>query len=136
MPFLAKNASQFHKNDIVQRLANFLWFGQHYQCAHEHTSLILFVGQLIIIQFQIIAMFIDMRFDLYLAGKFSSLGACVARSPGVFIIVPLLVTLLMGSGVQQFSFTSDVFYLFVPAHAKSIHDRVKLQELFPENLTQ
>ena len=81
-------------------------------------------------------MFSNIRFDFYLAGKFSSLGAYVARSPGVFIIVPLLVTLLMGSGVQQFDFTSDVFYLFVPAHAKSIHDRVKLQEIFPENLTQ
>ena len=81
-------------------------------------------------------MFCDRRFDLYLAGKFGSLGGCVARSPGMFIIVPLLVTLLMGSGVRQFNFTSDVFYLFVPPHAKSIHDRLKLQELFPENLTQ
>ena len=89
-----------------------------------------------IIQFQINAMLINTRFDLFLAGKFSSLGACVARSPGVFILVPLLITLLMGSGVQQFNYMSDVFYLFVPAHAKSIHDRVKLQELFPENLTQ
>ena len=76
------------------------------------------------------------RFDLYLAGQFSSLGACVARSPGVFIIVPLLLTLLMGSGVQQFTYMSDVFYLFVPVHARSIQDRIKLQELFPENLTR
>ena len=81
-------------------------------------------------------MFIDERFDLYLGDKFSVLGACVAKSPGVFIIVPLLLSLLMGSGVQQFYYLSDVFYLFVPVHAKSIQDRIKLQEIFPENLTQ
>ena len=61
-----------------------------------------------------------LRFDLYLAGHFSTLGACVARSPGVFILVPLLLTLLMGSGLQQFNYMSDVFYLFVPVHAESI----------------
>ena len=77
-----------------------------------------------------------LRFDLYLAGHFSTLGACVARSPGVFILVPLLLTLLMGSGLQQFNYMSDVFYLFVPVHAESIQDHNRLQELFPENMTR
>ena len=60
----------------------------------------------------------------------------MARSPGIFILVPLLITLLMGSGVQQFNYMSDVFYLFVPVDAKSIQDHSRLQDVFPENLTR
>ena len=73
---------------------------------------------------------------MFLAGHFGSLGSCVARSPGIFILVPLLVTLLMGSGVQQFSYMSDVFYLFVPVDAKSIVDSNRLQRIFPENVSR
>jgi len=50
-------------------------------------------------------------------------------------MVPFLLTMLMGSGLQQFNYMSDVFYLFVPVHAKSIQDHSRLQELFPENMT-
>jgi len=76
------------------------------------------------------------RVDLLLSSQFSLLGSWVARSPGIFILVPLLLTLLMGSGVQQFRYTSDIFTLFVPVDAKSIEDAKKIQFAFPENLTR
>ena len=81
-------------------------------------------------------MFNYRRFDLYLASKFSALGSCVGRSPGVFILVPILITMLMGSGVQQFVYLSDIFYLFVPVDARSIQDHSKINSYFPENLTR
>ena len=71
------------------------------------------------------------RFDLLLSAKFESLGSWVARSPGTFILFPILITLLMGSGIQQFSYASDVFYLFVPVTARSIRDADQLRTLFP-----
>ena len=76
------------------------------------------------------------RFDLFLSGKFESLGSWIARSPGSFILVPLLLTLLMGSGVQNFVYASDVFYLFVPEDAQSITDAKTIQEIFPSNVTR
>ena len=71
------------------------------------------------------------RFDLLLSARFESLGSWVARSPGTFILFPILITLLMGSGIQQFSYASDVFYLFVPVTARSIRDADQLRTLFP-----
>ena len=73
------------------------------------------------------------RFDIFLSSKFESLGSWIARSPGTFILFPTLLTLLMGSGLQQFSYASDVFYLFVPVHAKSIEDADLIRHFFPLN---
>jgi len=76
------------------------------------------------------------RFDLYLASKFESLGSWIARSPGTFILFPILFTLLMGSGMQQFNYSSDIFYLFVPVNAKSIDDVEVIRSLFPRNVSR
>ena len=76
------------------------------------------------------------RFDLFLSEKFESLGSWIARSPGIFILVPLLVTLLTGSGVQNFVYASDVFYLFVPVDAQSISDAATIQAIFPRNVSR
>ena len=76
------------------------------------------------------------RFDLFLSERFESLGSWIARSPGIFILVPVLVTLLMGSGVQNFVYASDVFYLFVPVDAQSITDVKTVRGLFPPNASR
>ena len=76
------------------------------------------------------------RFDLFLSEKFELLGSWIARSPGIFILVPVLLTLLTGSGVQNFVYASDVFYLFVPVDAQSIRDAGTIQSLFPRNVTR
>ena len=76
------------------------------------------------------------RFDLFLSAKFGSLGSWIARSPGTFILVPLLATLTMGSGVQNFVYASDVFYLFVPVNAQSITDAASIQDIFPRNVSR
>ena len=76
------------------------------------------------------------RFDLFLSARFESLGSWIARSPGIFILVPALVTLLMGSGVQNFVYASDVFYLFVPVDAQSITDVNTISGLFPPNVSR
>ena len=76
------------------------------------------------------------RFDLFLSARFESLGSWIARSPGIFILVPVLVTLLMGSGVQNFVYASDVFYLFVPVDAQSITDANTISGLFPPNVSR
>ena len=76
------------------------------------------------------------RFDLFLALKFESLGAWIARSPGTFIFMPILLTLLMGSGMQQFNYSSDIFYLFVPVNAKSVDDSQVIRSHFPRNVTR
>ena len=71
------------------------------------------------------------RFDLVFSSKFESLGSWIARSPGTFILFPILITLLMGSGLQQFTYASNVFYLFVPVTAQSIQDAKTIETLFP-----
>ena len=76
------------------------------------------------------------RCDLLLSSKFESLGSWIARSPGTFILFPILITLLMGSGLQQFNYASDVFYLFVPVTAQSIEDARTIETLFPPNASR
>ena len=76
------------------------------------------------------------RFDLFLSERFESLGSWIARSPGIFILIPVLVTLLMGSGVQNFVYASDVFYLFVPVDAQSLTDVKTVRGLFPANVSR
>ena len=76
------------------------------------------------------------RFDLVLSSKFESLGSWIARSPGTFILFPILITLLMGSGLQQFNYASNVFYLFVPVTAQSIEDAHTIATLFPPNASR
>ena len=73
------------------------------------------------------------RFDLVLSSKFESLGSWIARSPGTFILFPVLVTLLMGSGLQNFRYASNVFYLFVPVTAQSLKDAKSIESIFPHN---
>ena len=76
------------------------------------------------------------RFDLVLSSKFEALGSWIARSPGTFILFPILMTLLMGSGLQQFNYASNVFYLFVPVTAQSIKDAKTIETLFPINASR
>ena len=76
------------------------------------------------------------RFDLFLSARFESLGSWIARSPGTFILFPIIFTLLMGSGLQQFNYASDVFYLFVPVNAQSIEDANVIRQLFPRNVSK
>ena len=76
------------------------------------------------------------RFDLFLSARFESLGSWIARSPGTFILFPIIFTLLMGSGLQQFKYASDVFYLFVPVNAQSIEDANVIRQLFPRNVSK
>ena len=76
------------------------------------------------------------RFDLVLSSKFESLGSWIARSPGTFILFPILMTLLMGSGLQKFNYASNVFYLFVPVTAQSIKDAMTIETLFPPNASR
>ena len=42
----------------------------------------------------------------------------------------------MGSGLQQFNYASNVFYLFVPVTAQSIEDAHIITSLFPPNASR
>ena len=42
----------------------------------------------------------------------------------------------MGSGLQQFNYSSDVNYLFVPVHAQSLKDADIIRQHFPRDVSR
>ena len=73
------------------------------------------------------------RADLVLASLLGRLGARVAASPATFLLVPLLVTALLATGLQHFVFLADTMRLYVPTSSRGLDDMAMLQHLFPDN---
>ena len=76
------------------------------------------------------------RADLVLASLLGMLGARVAASPATFLLVPLLVTALLATGLQHFVFLADTMQLYVPTSSRGLDEMALLERLFPENDTR
>ena len=71
--------------------------------------------------------------DLTLRKIFYRYGKIVGTHPGYFIIVPILVTLLCATGVQQMIYNYDPEYLFSPSNGQAKYERNLVEEYFPAN---
>ena len=76
------------------------------------------------------------RADLVLASLLGMLGARVAASPATFLLVPLLVTALLATGLRHFVFLADTMQLYVPTSSRGLDAMALLERLFPENDTR
>ncbi|XP_073969926.1 patched domain-containing protein isoform X2 [Rhodnius prolixus] len=75
------------------------------------------------------------RVDEILARWFYKLGVAVARTPGYFIIVPLLLTLLCVTGYQRINYEMDPEYLFSPENGVGKVERAIVEHFFKMNYT-
>ena len=71
--------------------------------------------------------------DTLLTWFFERLGRQIGRTPGYFLIVPLLLNALCATGFQRITHEADPEYLFSPINGDSKAERQALEDLFPMN---
>lgn len=79
-----------------------------------------------------------MHFHLHIVDKlvsklFRRIGCEIAKNPGYFVIIPILVAALFGSGLQRIRYEDDPEYLFTPTNGRSKTERRIIETLFPMN---
>ncbi|EDV59834.1 patched domain-containing protein 3 [Drosophila erecta] len=73
--------------------------------------------------------------DKTLNKSFYHLGVCIAKHPGYFIIIPVLLTLLCMTGYQQLKYQIDPEYLFSPIAGEGKTERAIVEQYFKVNYT-
>lgn len=73
--------------------------------------------------------------DKFLTRSFYRLGVFVGKSPGYFIIIPVILTLLCTTGYQRIHYEIDPEYLFSPINGEGKHERAVVEEFFKPNYT-
>lgn len=73
------------------------------------------------------------RVDTILGSWFYKLGLAVGRTPGYFIIVPILLTLLCITGYQRVHYEMDPEYLFSPQNGEGKYERAVVESFFKMN---
>lgn len=71
--------------------------------------------------------------DATLKRLFFKLGVQIAKTPGYFIIVPILLTIICITGFQQIYFEMDPEYLFSPQHGSGKNERAIVESYFKMN---
>ena len=73
--------------------------------------------------------------DRTLRKFFYLLGYRIGQTPTYFIIVPILLTALLATGVQQMNYNYDPEYLFSPKGGEAKYERAIQEEFFPVNFS-
>lgn len=60
----------------------------------------------------------------------SRIGRCVALNPVYFITVPLIVSVIMISGLLEITFEKDTEYLFTSASDRALYERLLIERFF------
>ncbi|XP_040070232.1 patched domain-containing protein 3 [Ixodes scapularis] len=71
--------------------------------------------------------------DRAVSWLFQVVGEFIAKYPGYFIIVPLLVAMCLATGIQRMIYVDDPEYLFSPVNGRSHDERRVVEALFPQN---
>lgn len=71
--------------------------------------------------------------DRAVSWLFQVVGEFIAKYPGYFIIVPLLVAMCLATGIQRMIYVDDPEYLFSPVNGRSHDERRAVEALFPQN---
>lgn len=74
--------------------------------------------------------------DRLVSYMFRSLGWMVGKKPGYFVIVPILISALLATGMQRIKYEADPEYLFSPTDGPAKHERWVIETLFPMNLSK
>lgn len=74
--------------------------------------------------------------DRLVSYMFRNLGWMVGKKPGYFVIVPILVSALLATGMQRIKYEADPEYLFSPTDGPAKLERHIIETLFPMNLSK
>ncbi|XP_014293320.1 patched domain-containing protein 3 [Halyomorpha halys] len=73
------------------------------------------------------------RLDSLLGSWFYKLGLTVGHTPGYFIVIPILLTLLCITGYQRVHYMIDPEYLFSPENGDGKYERAVVESFFKMN---
>lgn len=73
--------------------------------------------------------------EILLSNASAKLGHIISKWPLVFIIPPILLTIVFGAGIHKFERKTDVEYLYTPEGSEGKKDRNFLSTLYGENQT-
>ncbi|XP_067627581.1 patched domain-containing protein 3 isoform X1 [Eurosta solidaginis] len=73
--------------------------------------------------------------DKMLNTSFYHLGVLIAKHPGYFFIIPVLLTMLCMTGYQQLKYQIDPEYLFSPINGEGKAERAIVEKYFKVNYT-
>ena len=71
--------------------------------------------------------------DLILKKWFYDLGVVIGKHPTYFIIIPIFVALLLGTGMQRLVYVDDPEYLFSPVDGDAKQERTLIDTYFRVN---
>lgn len=75
------------------------------------------------------------KFDQFLNRNFRRLGRFVAHHTGYFIVIPILLAFLSGTGVQQATYEANPEYLFSPIDGPAKDEKAFINEMFSMNFS-
>ncbi|XP_067131605.1 patched domain-containing protein 3-like [Centruroides vittatus] len=67
---------------------------------------------------------------------FSRIGYNIGRYPVIYVVIPILLALILSSGILNVSLTKDLEHLYIPRNARSRTMRNAMESLFPINNTR
>merc|ERR1740123_603763 len=73
--------------------------------------------------------------DTFLKDIFRKLGRFIGRHPILFLIVPLIASCLLSTGMFQVSYISDADYLLTPTNGMGRKERALAEKYFPTNFS-
>jgi len=73
--------------------------------------------------------------DTFLKDIFRSLGRFIGRHPIVFLIIPLIASCLLSTGMFQVTYISDADYLLTPTNGMGRKERALAEKYFPTNFS-
>ena len=73
--------------------------------------------------------------DNWLKGRFRGLGQLVGKHPGPFILVPVILSVLCGSGMLGVEYNTDQDYLMTPTNGDGNKEKAIAESFFPTNFS-
>src|SRR4051794_38652124 len=71
--------------------------------------------------------------DIILKKWFYNLGVVIGKNPTYFIVIPIFVALLLGTGMQRLVYVDDPEYLFSPVDGEAKIERTLIDTYFRVN---
>ena len=83
-----------------------------------------------------IKMFRKLRLvDGFLKDIFRNLGKCVGRNPVIFLIFPLIISIILCTGMLQVEYLSDAEHLLTPVNGQGRKEKAMAEKYFPTNFS-
>ncbi|XP_023232825.1 patched domain-containing protein 3-like [Centruroides sculpturatus] len=73
--------------------------------------------------------------NIFLSKKFRQLGLCIGRNPSYFIVIPVIVSVVLATGLHKWYEETNVKYLIAPKNTRHVIEEASIERLFAMNLS-